>query len=373
MEFSLGVSRAKPVKYGPRDIDGRKMAKSKKYRIIKKSNKVTTLNIHPKFNIKLRAKNLIWNMGPFWQLPPNLDVSSSVKYKFSLISHIFSYSNLKNAITSNMTNIRFKFLKNIMPEGSYEVQLIKPQIMAYYARQELEWNTVRGLYFGLFKTKRILQPLIYKWRIAKCIKNQKNTEDPVTLEPPKKTVCIIDFKNSMSFIYDANTIRRAIENKILFSDYMFAEPLQPVNLFTNLPLTYGQLMSVILQCKAHGEYSWILEELRARNGNLENFAIFNRVKLNVEAIKVFFKKNTRIIRETVIDFLRTESDYLDLPPAKLFNFITEYDTTPTNTLVRKWINHTREYYIAKELNNPAHLVRIDVETEILLDLIYRMF
>jgi hypothetical protein len=154
---------------------------------------------------------------------------------------------------------------------------------------------------------------------------------------------------------------------------MFAELQEPVNLLTNLPLTYGQLISVIFQCKAQGEYSWILEELRLRNGNLETFAIYNRVKLNIEAINVFFKKSTRILRETVIDFFQTEANYVDLEGAKMNNFIQAYDLKPDNIMVRKWINHTRQYYIAKELNNPTMTLRIYKETEVLLNMIYRLF
>jgi hypothetical protein len=273
-----------------------------------------------------------------------------------------------------MTNLRFKTKQADISQSPYEPPApIKAQIMAYYARQELEWNMVHGIYLGLFKTKKLLGPLIYKWRIAQCLKNSKNTEDPVTMETPRKLVRIIDVKQGISFVYEANTIKKAIEHKILFSDYMFSEPQEPLNLLTNLPLTYGQLMSVILQCKAHGEYSWILEELRARKGCLNDFTLYNKVRLNIEAIKTFFKKPTRVIRETVVDFLRAEADFADLTHVKVFSFIRAYDTTPDNTMVRKWINHTREYYIAKELNNAGLIERIDVETEILLNMIYRLF
>jgi hypothetical protein len=154
---------------------------------------------------------------------------------------------------------------------------------------------------------------------------------------------------------------------------MFSEPQEPLNLLTNSPLTYGQLMSVILQCKAHGQYSWILEELRVRKGCLLDFKIYNKVRLNVEAIKAYFKKSNRVIRETVVDFLRAEADFVDLTTVKVFSFIRAYDTTPDNTMVRKWINHTRDYYIAKELNNSGLLEKLNVETEILLNMIYRLF
>ena len=370
MEFSLGVAKTKPIIRGRRDTSGRRILK-KKTEDKKRISKIF-LSMHTK---SPQVKNLKWATGPFWQIPLALEVSNSVKYKFSLLNNIFSYTNIKNAIAFNISHIKFKFAKNYVSlDQCYKPDaLIKAYIVTYYARQELEWNTVHGLYLGLFKTKKLLQPLIYRWRVAQCIKNLKNIEDPVSLEIPKKLVCIIDFKQGMSFAYEANTIRRAIESKILFSDYMFSEPLEPLNLLTNLPLTYGQLMSVILQCKAHGEYSWILEELRVRKGSLVDFKIYNKVRLNIEAIKSFFKKPNHIIRETVVDFLRAEADFVDLTAVKVFSFIRAYDMTPDNIMVRKWINHTREYYIAKELNHPGLMEKINTETEILLNMIYRLF
>jgi hypothetical protein len=378
MEFSLGLPgvRLEMAQRGPRDANGRRiLKKQQKTKNKNKKTKKLTPTMHTKCIIAPQAKNLKWNRGPFWHIPCGLEVSESVKHKFSLVSHIFLYSQLKNTIASSfMTNIRFKTKQLDMSQRPYEPPAqLQAQIMTYYARQELEWNMVHGIYLGLFKTKKLLSPLIYRWRIAQCQRHVKNTEDPVTLEAPRKLVRIIDVKQGISFVYEANTIKKAIEHKILFSDYMFSEPQEPLNLLTNLPLTYGQLMSVILQCKAYGEYSWILEELRARKGCLVDFKIYNRVRLNVEAIKAFFKKPTRVIRETVVDFLRAEADFVDLTHVKVFNFIRAYDTTPDNTMVRKWINHTREYYIAKELNYPGLLDKIDVETEVLLNMIYRLF
>ena len=372
MEFSLGISRGRleTGSRGPRDANGRRIVKKKAKPVIRKTATMITKCI-----IAPQVKNLKWNMGPFWQLPRGLKVSDSVMHKFSLVSHITSYDTLKKTITSIFTtNLRFKTKQTNIPHHTFEPSdAMKAHIMAYYARQELEWNMVHGIYLGLFKTKKVLGPLIYKWRVAQCVKNSKNTEDPVTLEAPRKLVRIIDLKQKNSFVYEANTIKKAIEHKILFSDYMFSEPQQPLNLLTNSPLTYGQLMSVILQCKAHGEYSWILEELRARKGSLLDFKIYNKVRLNMEAIKTYFKKSNRIIRETVVDFLRAEADFVDLTTVKVFSFIRAYDTTPNNTMVRKWINHTRDYYIAKELNNADLMEKINVETEVLLNMIYRLF
>ena len=95
-------------------------------------------------------------------------------------------------------------------------QFVNSLITSYYAKQENEWNKVKGIYFRLFNFRKMMKPLIYRYFISKSLKNIKNTEDPVTLEVPIKPVIIIDFKNRISFTYESNTLKRTIENRILY-------------------------------------------------------------------------------------------------------------------------------------------------------------
>ena len=217
-----------------------------------------------------------------------------------------------------------------------------------------------------------MTPLIYKWRLRTTLANIKNVEDPVTMEIPRKSVFILDIKKRMTFVYDANSLRRVIESRLLFSDYMFPEPQEPVNPLTNEVLTYGQLMSVIRQCRKHGESSWALDELQ-RYGSVIKFNIYNQQKLNLEAIHVFFKKSRYVIRETVLDFFRMESEDSDLPLHAYTRFVKRYDSEPDHPLIQKWINNTRDYYIAKELNNGYLILTNSARTTDLLNEVYRLF
>jgi hypothetical protein len=267
-----------------------------------------------------------------------------------------------------LTRIRFKV--PCVREHFEASKEIRAQISSYYAKQENEWNKVRGIYLKLFRFRETILPLIYTWKVRAAKKNIKNVEDPVTLELPKKPVYIIDISKRMSFVYDAKSLRKAIEGRLLFSDYMFAEPLEPVNLLTNEPLTYGQIMSITKQCREQGEYSWVLDELQAHGGNLKLFAAFNKQRLNLEAINMFFKKSTYVMRETVVDFFVQEADMADLPRYKITGFIRRYDMEPTTQVVQKWIRNTKEYYIAKELNDSAMLHKNELDTEKLLNIIH---
>jgi hypothetical protein len=268
--------------------------------------------------------------------------------------------------------MKFRFL--IDPSQQWKPpQNITSHITSFYAKQENEWNKVRAIYYKLFKLREALVPLIFNWRINKSIKNKKNTEDPVTLEPPLKPVTIFDFKQRISFVFEASSLRRVIEDRLLYSDYMFPEPQVPLNMLTNEPYTFGQLISIANQCKKYGEYSWMLESLVSLNGEVAMFSIFNKQKLKIEAINAFFKKSIYVIRETVIDYFNLEADLSDLPTAQILRFTNAYDTRSEMPIVQAWIGVTRDYYIAKELNDPYLLITAGKKTETLLNSVYRVF
>jgi hypothetical protein len=310
--------------------------------------------------------------GPRWCIPNCINLPDSVKYKFSMLETVFSFREIKTKIAENVRNMRFNFNNNHTQE-SIMCQKFTSSITSFYAKQENEWNKVRAIYYRLFKLREVLVPLIFNWQIKRCLKNCKNTEDPVTMEIPKNPVSIIDFKKRISFVYEASTLRKTIENRLLLSDFMFPEPTSPVNLLTNEPFTYGQLVSLVDQCKKHGQLSWIMESFKELNANLELFSFHNKQKLKVEAIKTFFKKHPIYLRETVIDYFTLETEYAELPDEQISRFIRAYDTKPHMPIVQQWIGITRDYYIAKELNEPVLLKRIAEKTDNILNIIYKVF
>jgi hypothetical protein len=351
--FSIGINTKK---------------KKPKKKLNKKTKKFTSLYYpQPSAPIKFEIYS-----GPRWLLPNCIIASESVQYKFSLLNTIFSFREIKFKIAEYIRNLKFRF--TILPQYQWKPPThITSQITSFYAKQENEWNRVRAIYYKLFKLRQILGPLIFRWQIKKCLKNCKNVEDPVTLERPKKPVTVIDFKKRISFIYDASTLKKTIENRLLLSDYMFPEPKEPVNLLTNEPFNLGQLISVYNQCLKYGEFSWTIESLKNFSGDLNMFSIYNKQKLKIEAINSFFKKSTFVIRDIVIDYFNLEADYSDMPDPSCTRFINAYDTTPERGIVQEWIGHTREYYIAKELNEPFLLIKSAKDTDILINKIYKVF
>jgi hypothetical protein len=375
--FSIGVAKTKPFQ-GSKGPKGSKRPKGSKGPKGPKGPKSMASNLSGPYT-RINDINQIFRFhtGPYWSLPSLFffsSLSDSIKNKFTLVSHISNYDKLKKEIERNRRLIKFSFpsLKNLIYQP-FKNEQIESLINSYYKKQEYDWEKVGCIYQKLFHWRYLLKPLIFRWRIAKCIKNVKNTEDPITLEIPNKPVIVIDIKKKISFVYEARSIRKAIENKILFSDYMFTEVQAPINILTNKPFKYNELLSVIQQCKKHGECSWILDDLKKYNCDLHLFGVYNRQRLNIEAIECFFKKSRVILRETVVDFFRIKAELCSLPYDKEDKFIEMYDAFGSSQIVERWIGLTREYYIAKELNNVELLMKNVIKTEILIKTMFVAF
>ena len=321
--------------------------------------------------------------GPRWFLPKGMNIPYSVAYKFSLLEHIFNFNIIKYEISNRLDDSIFRFHNYygkvyyggvISIEGNGIELRKRTQIeKQYISRQSNEWNRVKQIYAKLFRFRRYLNSLCFRWKIRKATRNQKNTEDPVTLEIPKNPVTVLDISKKLSFVFEASAIRKVIENRLLMSDYMFAEPADPVNPLTNHPFTTGQMYSIAKQCREYGQYSWILDKFVKASCNIKTFKIFNDQALRIEAISSYFSKSRSYIRETVIDYFCAEADECEMSDRASSYFINAYDDGIKNPIIQKWINMMRDYYIAGELKNQQYMLEVLQRRDILLNRINHYF
>jgi hypothetical protein len=246
--------------------------------------------------------------GSRWQIPSGIKITDSVRFKFNRYDS-FEKSEILRVINNciNVPSSTFIFYRNDF------VPWKCPQFVASYLQrvrdlESNEWKKVKNIYLRLFKITRYLKKLVHNYRVNRALKNKRNTEDPVTLEIPKKPVYVVDLKNRCSHVYDASTLRKTIHNKILYSDYMFPYPSQPVNMLTNIPFTYGQLISIYKQCAAHGEFSWAFDRYRSCGYDLINFEKRFRQQLKIEAVEYFFKNQRDLAKDVVIDYFLVHAD-----------------------------------------------------------------
>lgn len=317
-----------------------------------------------KSRVSKNKYNFVIYNGPRWKIPSRFNVSESIRFKFSWFETIFSFRAIKIRIRRKIEE-ETKFVFKASPRMS-------PFEQSYYAKQENEWNKVVYIYSKLFKMQKIMKAFLFRWRIRICLNNLKNTEDPVTMETPKRPIYVFDMKQRISFLYDARTLRKTIENRILLSDYMFSEPKKPVNLLTNTPFSYGQLISIIRQCKKYGEFSWILEDLYKYRCDLSLLIAHNKQKLKIEAINAYFKKSPESIRETVLDLFNLEAEHAHIPHSNICRFEDLYDDNPKSPIIQQWIKATREYYVYAELQHSPLISRNSTEIDEIMEKVYRL-
>jgi hypothetical protein len=200
-----------------------------------------------------------------------------------------------------------------------------------------------------------LNRFIRYWRAKRCIRNVKNIEDIATMEVPTQPVYIIDYKTRCSYVFQALTIKKAMENRLLQSDWMFVDAAEPVNPFTNLSLTRCQLYSVISQLQKYYHFSWILDRYKSSGFSIAYFTLYYQQILKIEAITNHFTNEKDLANETVIDFFNNYADDIDFPDERKLRIYQLIRTSPSHTLTKQWYSLAREYYISEQLNDPTRM------------------
>ena len=165
-------------------------------------------------------------------------------------------------------------------------------------------NEAMRLAFLNESVRRRFKALVNRWRRSTF--TQANEEDLITVERPVKEVIVYDWTERKTYHFEASTILRCITRRILNHDVLFIQPLEPVNPYTNLPFTLGNMQSIIDQLRVHGFSHWTLEALRSAEYNWEYFKIAHEKPLQLDALKKTFLEKTDEARDLLFDFIDSE-------------------------------------------------------------------
>ena len=175
-----------------------------------------------------------------------------------------------------------------------------------------------------------------RWLACKWIRNVRckimNTrvvgaEDMVTLcpIPTESLVRVYDIRARNTYQFHTNTIARMVYNNLMFSSYGIAAPQYPKNPYTNIPWTYGQILTILTQIIRNYTYthhapSMPLITFRMSNYNMPVFLKKYGVPLKINAAQTLFAARDdpvtkEIYNETIDDIysgnnLPTHSYYI---------------------------------------------------------------
>jgi hypothetical protein len=324
-------------------IASKKSKRSKKV----KANKKILYPTHPVYNTYTKPITFNFNNTFKWYIPSGFNVSKSVQLKFDRLSScsIVSFTKELRQEIYNSSLQGFSTLDTWKPPPQ-----IKSYLQSIKDKEKNEWVKVKFIYIKIFKLVRSMKILIRNRKIYKTIHNVLNTNDPATLEKPVKPIYVYNFNKTCTYVYEASTLLKEINSRLLTSDYMFIDPQQPRNILSNQPFTMSQYISIIMQLKAYGIFSWILDRFKASGFNIDKFKIRYRQQLKLSAIDAFFN-NHEFCRETVEDYFIINANVCDVPDMYIIKFKNTLYYNHNLQYIKKWTSLTKRYYIAKELND----------------------
>lgn len=305
--------------------------------------------------------------GARWKIPSGMSVTPSVKYKFEKLETFKMkdiFHELRKESQNNIYNLYTFTPLNYLNKSSGDIsntEWVKSHLISLKDKEANEWKRVSKIYLALFKIVKVMNKLVCFRRIKLCMQKQINVEDIVTMEVPKKPVYVINYPERCTYVYEAETMRRSINTRLLMSDWMFESPQYPINPLSNEPFTSGQLISIYNQMKAYGTFSWVFDRFKACGFNLKEFRLRFKQQLKLEAIESHFKNEPTNSKETIFDLFEANAINYGISDTSIEKFKTFYNLYPNSTYNIRFKPLVMRYYIAIELNDLPTLTSISFD------------
>lgn len=197
----------------------------------------------------------------------------------------------------------------------------------------------------LRKVRRLFRVLLHVWRVKHL--NQANTEDIVTGEIPRHPVSIVDWNSKSIYVFEASTLARDIMERLLCHDGLWKDVQPPRNLFTNIPLTHAQLISIYQQLsRVPIQLSWALGAFRQVRYDLMRFEIEYATPLLLHAYRKTMRDVTHEdYKERMMDFITYAYDQEDIDCLSVtYSYCLEQ--FPNTPILKQWSSLCFKFYEA---------------------------
>jgi hypothetical protein len=185
--------------------------------------------------------------------------------------------------------------------------------------------------------------LLHHWRFKHL--KIANTDDIVTMDPPKKPVYIVNWKSRTAHVFEASTLMRDITERLLHHDGVFEESAEPRNPFTNSPLTQAQMISLWNQISLYGIHtSTAFSAFRQARWNMQTFQTEYTAMLKLNALRKTMKNPDEYdYMDRMMDFIQyvyeAKSELCDVT---LYKNAIRYKNG--NSIVQGWQRLCTLYY-----------------------------
>lgn len=217
---------------------------------------------------------------------------------------------------------------------------LKTPQMDIYTRRLLLWAKKEQ------NVRTQMRKLVAIWLRKRYGSRMLNTEDPATMAEPDKPILIFDSKARGSYVFEASTMKRQLEENLGYCKWLVSEPQAPKNPLTNLRFHTGQITEIFRQLAIYGSSSWILEGFKEHHYNLNDFLEFFRHSLRMRTVE-HCRKNPicEDTQEFVEEFIEDEFEYHDIHYNSTLTILKWALKNKTELkYVQTWINVWAEYY-----------------------------
>jgi len=226
-------------------------------------------------------------------------------------------------------------------------------------------ETVLLSYIRKIRTLRArFRRFLHIWRTSRL--RPINTEDIVTMEPPKDPVYIVDWATKSKSAFESSTLMRDITLRLLHHDGFFECPQEPRNPYTNSPLTQAQMISVWIQlARSKATASSVFTGLRQVRWILYKFMSEYSLQLQLHAFRTTMRNPAHMdYRDRLGDFINFCYDQEDVEFPK-YVFADALLKIPNHRLLKQWSNLCIRYYEATYIHSKSPHKVITIQEDVL--------
>ena len=164
--------------------------------------------------------------------------------------------------------------------------------------------------------------LLNAWLRHRMEKKSSDFIDPITMNPILHPIRVYDVSKRRSYVFEADSLNKAIKKNLYAHQYTIPVPKKPVNIITNKPFTYVQLVS-------------IHDQLLSTRSRIEDFALFRTWQFQLDTWKHYMYNHIYLAgikdelynfqsmegRDMLEDFIKDMIIVVKLPSTELFELV----------------------------------------------------
>jgi hypothetical protein len=210
-------------------------------------------------------------------------------------------------------------------------------------------DSVEALYTKNMKLRWTMKSLLNLWRSRQV--RIINETDLATQEIPRKPIIFTRWSTKTAYQFEAMTILHDSLSRLLNHDQLFLNPLPPRNPFTNILLTYGELVSMHNQLRKVGKTHWLWEAFVTSNFNVRTLEKAYEVPMKLRCLDLMMSDTQSLATlDFILDFIIGEYTHhiMYKPPGENTAFrvlTTRWDTPKVQEWIELcvafWKNHIR--------------------------------